>query len=581
MATYRYWRLSVTANNGASWLTIGELHLRNSGVDLNAIGKTYDASNNASSAYLAFDGNVTLDNFWYDSWTGAERWVQVDMGSPVTVDTYGITRTSGDQFESPKDFTLQGSDDGSTWDVLDTQTAQTAWTSFERRDFTLAAPETPHYVGPFGQDVELIADTFSGSGSITGQPVESSLGGSVWAAGLDTMSAAGGWLTASSPTNAWTFSTDFVSSTVVAEATMTFRQVGGAGTQLFGLDMAGVGDIDWNTYQGISYRISLSSGSALASIETWNDTTWADYTDTPSVGSLAHLASGIGSPVTVKFVLKEATAQIIVEGVLLLELALTNTFTIPLSYLEPKGNSSELSDVSLSYFQPGPVTKFGTPYAVNAFRAESIGRVAKFGTPSTPTFVQAQANGWRAVRFGTPYLLRPFLFGSENFVVQAQGWRAAHVGDPTVLVNFIGQALGWNAVSLGAPKLTNVMQAESLGSVVQFGDTATLTTRHSANGWDAAQLGTPVAAIGYLAQGWRAARFGTPIVRVPGSLIAYGWQAVRFGTPRVFDQLGAHPAEGFSAVHFGVPSAVNVHRAQTIGRVAHFGRPTLRRNPTC
>lgn len=224
--------------------------------------------------------------------------------------------------------------------------------------------------------------------------------------------------------------------------------------------------------------------------------------------------------------------------------------------------------------------QFGTPYATNTFRAQSLGRVVNFGTPSTPTFLQAQAQGWRTVHFGIPYGSQPFMFGPENVTVQAQGWRAARFGLATAQINFAGEATGWRAAVMVPPKLVHVGQTANVGPAVRFG-VPSVTSVHRPSGWRAAAFGTPTSGVAYVAQSLRPVRFGVPRLLTPGALVAQGWRAVRFGVPSVVDQLGALKAEGFRAVQFGMPSALNIHRAQTIGRVVRFGRPTLRRNPTC
>jgi len=89
-------------------------------------------------AYYAFgDGN------WANYWNGNSlpQWIQVKLDSAKIIDTYSMTPwvagPFGDQHtRSPKDWTLQGSNDGSTWTVLDTQTGQVGWASNESRTFS-------------------------------------------------------------------------------------------------------------------------------------------------------------------------------------------------------------------------------------------------------------------------------------------------------------------------------------------------------------------------------------------------------------------------------------------------------------
>lgn len=69
----------------------------------------------------AFDGNTST------VWTctaGPACWLQLRLNAPVVVTTYNIAGRAGWDARAPKDWTFQGSNDGTTWVTLDTQTAQ-------------------------------------------------------------------------------------------------------------------------------------------------------------------------------------------------------------------------------------------------------------------------------------------------------------------------------------------------------------------------------------------------------------------------------------------------------------------------
>jgi hypothetical protein len=105
-----------------------------------ATSSTYYTGGSQPTDYIAlhaFDG--TVSNYWAGSNSGVD-WLQIDLGG-VTVSGYGVQMSSvgGAASTCPKNWTLQGSNDGSTWTTLDTQTNQTGWSAAERRDFTLGA----------------------------------------------------------------------------------------------------------------------------------------------------------------------------------------------------------------------------------------------------------------------------------------------------------------------------------------------------------------------------------------------------------------------------------------------------------
>ncbi len=91
----------------------------------------------ASSAYgflpewHAFDGTAT---YWIGVGGGVD-WLQIDLGSAKVLGTYAILATT-ELARMPKNWTMQGSNDGTTWAVLDTQAGQT-WTNNETLTFRI------------------------------------------------------------------------------------------------------------------------------------------------------------------------------------------------------------------------------------------------------------------------------------------------------------------------------------------------------------------------------------------------------------------------------------------------------------
>ena len=132
MATaYRYYRLVFSKNSVGDnrYYTVNEWALYNQpgGVGTNlCIGATASASgaHGSQSASLAIDGNPTT--FWESSLEGAPSWLKVDLGAEHTVQSMVIKSTAF-ATERPRDFTLQGSNDDSTWTVIEAYTGADAF----------------------------------------------------------------------------------------------------------------------------------------------------------------------------------------------------------------------------------------------------------------------------------------------------------------------------------------------------------------------------------------------------------------------------------------------------------------------
>ena len=92
------------------------------------------------NAYAAFDDLGTRANSWFSASGNNTGIVTYDFGSGVTktITHYSITALatdmdSGDPAHAPKTWTFQGSNDGSSWTTIDTQTNVAGWSSGEKR----------------------------------------------------------------------------------------------------------------------------------------------------------------------------------------------------------------------------------------------------------------------------------------------------------------------------------------------------------------------------------------------------------------------------------------------------------------
>lgn len=146
-AGYRYYRLVITANNNDTYVGTHSLELRESvgGADVApGSGGAASALDTYNTNYLpeyAFDGSPS--SMWFARLTNP-IWLQFDFGAgnekEIVEYAVGACLTTGTSFDdrSPRDWTLEGSNDGSAWDVLHTVTGETGWSSTsELRVFTI------------------------------------------------------------------------------------------------------------------------------------------------------------------------------------------------------------------------------------------------------------------------------------------------------------------------------------------------------------------------------------------------------------------------------------------------------------
>ncbi|OME50662.1 hypothetical protein BSK59_22430 [Paenibacillus odorifer] len=87
------------------------------------------SSNNPRYPWMAFDGNVSTR---WNTERGANgiSWIQYKFPSPQKIKKYSIS--SPYETSSPKAWTFEGSVDGTTWIILDTQVNQTGWNTSVR-----------------------------------------------------------------------------------------------------------------------------------------------------------------------------------------------------------------------------------------------------------------------------------------------------------------------------------------------------------------------------------------------------------------------------------------------------------------
>lgn len=145
MSGHAYWRVYVTDNNGAGLISIPELQFRTIAGEYQlpfggtSVYGTQNGSGNPDNlADAAFDGNAG------SKWTSAGN-VPDYLGyhfptaiAPVQVSILGPIAANGPTF-APKNFTIDWSDNGTSWNTVASITNQTAWGSIEERLFNVYA----------------------------------------------------------------------------------------------------------------------------------------------------------------------------------------------------------------------------------------------------------------------------------------------------------------------------------------------------------------------------------------------------------------------------------------------------------
>jgi hypothetical protein len=94
---------------------------------------------------MAFDGGYGANQYWSTNYS-VTGWLKLYIGSTGKIlGSYALRCSSAQQVTRfPKDWTMEGSDDNSTWNVLHTITSSTAWSQGELRTFTCDVADTEY-----------------------------------------------------------------------------------------------------------------------------------------------------------------------------------------------------------------------------------------------------------------------------------------------------------------------------------------------------------------------------------------------------------------------------------------------------
>lgn len=143
--SHRYWRMNIAENFGAPYCSVAELEFRESlgGSDATGSGTaSASSSGNSTTPAGAFDNNSSVG--WQWAAFAGSGWLAYDFGVGVSKDITQVALTMwpfiGDG--APKTWSLQYSDDGSSWTTSFTITNDPAWSHISSAQ-TREYPATP------------------------------------------------------------------------------------------------------------------------------------------------------------------------------------------------------------------------------------------------------------------------------------------------------------------------------------------------------------------------------------------------------------------------------------------------------
>ena len=88
------------------------------------------------SPWRAFDG-TPISRFRTKA---RALWLQYRFVDKKKVETYAITSADDKSVRDPQDWTLQGTNDGENWDILDERSGETFSQRHQRREFKVSKP---------------------------------------------------------------------------------------------------------------------------------------------------------------------------------------------------------------------------------------------------------------------------------------------------------------------------------------------------------------------------------------------------------------------------------------------------------
>ena len=139
--TYRYWRLSISAQNGdTSYASLNEIQLRPvAGGPTATTAQTPVSSSIASYSEYPLSNLVDGDLFtpWFSESPVFPYTLTLDLGTPTAINEVAICPESGATTMAPSQFTVQGSLDGINFTNVKEFVGVSSWANFQLSEFAL------------------------------------------------------------------------------------------------------------------------------------------------------------------------------------------------------------------------------------------------------------------------------------------------------------------------------------------------------------------------------------------------------------------------------------------------------------
>ena len=140
--TYRYWRLSISAQNGdTDYAGIGEIQLRPVVGGATATTTQTPLSSSIAS-YAGYPLSNLVDGNLLTPWISAPSpafpyTVTLDLGTPTAINEVAICPQTNATARAPSAFSVQGSDNGATFSTVKSFSGINSWVDGQFMTFAL------------------------------------------------------------------------------------------------------------------------------------------------------------------------------------------------------------------------------------------------------------------------------------------------------------------------------------------------------------------------------------------------------------------------------------------------------------
>ena len=140
--TYRYWRLSISAQNGDNrYAGLGEIQLRPVAGGATATTAQTPVSSSIAS-YAGWPLSNLVDGDLSTPWISASApafpfTVTLDLGLPTAINEVAISPQESTTIWAPSAFSVQGSDNGTTFSTVKSFSSVTQWVDGQFMTFAL------------------------------------------------------------------------------------------------------------------------------------------------------------------------------------------------------------------------------------------------------------------------------------------------------------------------------------------------------------------------------------------------------------------------------------------------------------